>query len=331
MDHPVKHRFIGPIHVFVESIEILYDFGMLDLIRLRVLVAVAQEGSVTAAADTLGYAQPSISHHLRQLESEVGVPLFQRAGRGLRLTDAGAVLVRRATEILGHVDAAVAEVETYAGLRAGRVRLAAFPSALASLIPQAMAAFTSQYPDVSISLVDAEPPKALAMLRNNDVDVAVVFAHADTPDVGLKHVTLTTLLDDPLYLITSARNADAANEITDYAGETWIAGCPSCRAHLLTACNRAGFVPRIEFETDDYVAVQALVASGSGVSTLPALALHAHQNPGIRAHRIRGERRTVSVATFGKPPLAPAIDAFVSTLAATSDSVRERFELDGHL
>lgn len=225
MDHPVKHRFIGPIHVFVESIEILYDFGMLDLIRLRVLVAVAQEGSVTAAADSLGYAQPSISHHLRQLESEVGVPLFQRAGRGLRLTDAGAVLVRRATEILGHVDAAVAEVETYAGLRAGRVRLAAFPSALASLIPQAMAAFTSQYPDVSISLVDAEPPKALAMLRNNDVDVAVVFAHADTPDVGLKHVTLTTLLDDPLYLITSARNADAANEITDYAGETWIAGC----------------------------------------------------------------------------------------------------------
>ena len=105
--HPAKHRFIDPIRVFVQSIEIFYDFGMLDLIRLRVLVAVAQEGSVTAAADYLGYAQPSISHHLRQLESEVGVPLFQRAGRGLRLTDAGAVLVRRATEILGHVDAAV--------------------------------------------------------------------------------------------------------------------------------------------------------------------------------------------------------------------------------
>ena len=130
-----------------------------------------------------------------------------------------------------------------------------------------MAAFTSQYPDVSISLVDAEPPKALALLRNNDVDVAVVFAHEDTPEVGLKHVAQTALLEDPLYLITSARNADATNEITDYAGETWIAGCPSCRAHLLTACNRAGFIPRIEFETDDYVAVQALVASGSGVST----------------------------------------------------------------
>ncbi|MER2225250.1 MAG: LysR family transcriptional regulator, partial [Rhodococcus sp. (in: high G+C Gram-positive bacteria)] len=162
---------------------------MLDLIRLRVLVAVAQEGSVTAAADSLGYAQPSISHHLRQLESEVGVPLFQRAGRGLRLTDAGAVLVQRATEILGHVDAAVAEVQTYAGLRAGRLRLAAFPSALASVIPQAMAAFTSRHPEVSISLVEAEPPKARALLRNNDVDVAVVFAHEDTADIGLKHVT----------------------------------------------------------------------------------------------------------------------------------------------
>ncbi|MBJ7477236.1 LysR family transcriptional regulator [Rhodococcus sp. (in: high G+C Gram-positive bacteria)] len=303
---------------------------MLDLIRLRVLVAVAQEGSVTAAADSLGYAQPSISHHLRQLESEVGVPLFQRAGRGLRLTDAGTVLVQRATEILGHVDAAVAEVQTYAGLRAGRLRLAAFPSALASVIPQAMATFTSRHPEVSISLVETEPPKALALLRNNDVDVAVVFAHEDTADIGLKNVTQTTLLEDPLYLITSARNVDAANEITDYAGETWIAGCPSCRAHLLTACGRAGFVPRIEFETDDYVAVQALVASGSGVSTLPSLALLAHRNPDIRAHRIPDERRTISVATYGRPPRAPAIDAFVQTLTAVSKSMRERVELDGH-
>ncbi len=285
---------------------------------------------MTAAADSLGYAQPSISHHLRQLESEVGVPLFQRAGRGLRLTDAGAVLVQRATEILGHVDAAVAEVQTYAGLRAGRLRLAAFPSALASVIPQAMAAFTSRHPELSISLVEAEPPKALALLRNNDVDVAVVFAHEDTADIGLKHVTQTTLLEDPLYLITSARNVDAANEITDYAGETWIAGCPSCRAHLLTACGRAGFVPRIEFETDDYVAVQALVASGSGVSTLPALALLAHRNPDIRAHRIPDERRTISVATYGRPPRAPAIDAFVQTLTAVSKSMRERVELEGH-
>ena len=256
--------------------------------------------------------------------------MFQRAGRGLRLTDAGAVLVQRATEILGHVDAAVAEVQTYAGLRAGRLRLAAFPSALASVIPQAMAAFTSRHPEVSISLVEAEPPKALALLRNNDVDVAVVFAHEDTADVGLKHVTQTTLLEDPLYLITSARNIDAANEITDYAGETWIAGCPSCRAHLLTACGRAGFVPRIEFETDDYVAVQALVASGSGVSTLPALALLAHRNPDIRAHRIPDERRTISVATYGRPPRAPAIDAFVQTLTAVSKSMRERVELYGH-
>ncbi|MEA1796891.1 LysR family transcriptional regulator [Rhodococcus qingshengii] len=303
---------------------------MLDLVRLRVLVAVAQEGSVTAAADSLGYAQPSISHHLRQLESEVGVPLFQRAGRGLRLTDAGAVLVQRAMEILGHVDAAVAEVQTYAGLRAGRLRLAAFPSALASVIPQAMAAFTSRHPEVSISLVEAEPPKALALLRNNDVDVAVVFAHEDTADVGLKHVTQTMLLEDPLYLITSARNADAANQITDYAGETWIAGCPSCRAHLLTACGRAGFIPRIEFETDDYVAVQALVASGNGISTLPALALLAHRNPDIRAHRIPDERRTISVATYGRPPHAPAIDAFVQTLRAVSKSMRERVELEGH-
>ncbi len=108
---------------------------MLDVTRLRVLVAVARHGSVTAAARALNYAQPSVSHHLSRLEAETGALLTQRAGRGVRLTDAGRLLAERAEEILGRLDAAENELAAHVGLRAGRIRLAAFPSALSTLVP----------------------------------------------------------------------------------------------------------------------------------------------------------------------------------------------------
>src|SRR2546430_216791 len=110
---------------------------MLDVTRLRVLAAVARHGSVTAAARALSYAQPSISHHLSRLEAETGSRLVQRVGRGIRLTDAGRVLAERAEEILGRLDAAEDELASYTGLRAGRVRLVAFPSALGTFVPVA--------------------------------------------------------------------------------------------------------------------------------------------------------------------------------------------------
>src|SRR6476660_2917143 len=110
---------------------------MLDLTRLRVLVALARHGSVTAAARPLRYAQPSVSHHLARLEAETGARLVQRVGRGIRLTEAGRMLADRAEEILGRLDAAEAELSAHARLSSGRVRLAAFPSALATIVPRA--------------------------------------------------------------------------------------------------------------------------------------------------------------------------------------------------
>src|ERR1700740_3775637 len=101
---------------------------MLDVTRLRVLVAVARCGSVTAAARTLNYARPSVSHHLARLEAETGTKLVQRAGRGVRLTDAGRLLAERAIEVIGRLDAAENELAVFAGLRAGRLRLGGCPA-----------------------------------------------------------------------------------------------------------------------------------------------------------------------------------------------------------
>jgi len=138
---------------------------MLDVTRLRVLVAVARYGSVTAAAQALNYAQPSISHHIARLEAETGARLLQRAGRGVRLTDAGRLLAERAEEIIGRLDAAENELAAHVGLRQGRVRLASFPSALGTIVPAAAARLEAESPGMDLTLAEAEPPEALRMLR----------------------------------------------------------------------------------------------------------------------------------------------------------------------
>jgi DNA-binding transcriptional LysR family regulator len=108
---------------------------MSDIVRLRVLAAVAAHGSVTKAAKYLHYSQPSVSHHLARLEAETGARLVQRVGRGIRLTPEGECLARRAAEIVGRVDAATAELAAMVGLQTGRVRVAGFQSALSALVP----------------------------------------------------------------------------------------------------------------------------------------------------------------------------------------------------
>ena len=186
---------------------------MLDVTRLRVLVAVARHGSVTAAARALNYAQPSVSHHLSRLEAETGALLTQRAGRGVRLTDAGQLLAERAEEILGRLDAAENELAAHVGLRAGRIRLAAFPSVLSTLVPMAAARLEAENPGLDLTLAEAEPPEALRMLRAGYVDVALVFRHYQDgvtvsppgdADVGTRS---RLLLDDPIHLVTRAATA----------------------------------------------------------------------------------------------------------------------------
>src|SRR3954470_13644138 len=127
---------------------------MLDLTRLRVIDAVARCGSVTAAAKELSYSQASVSPHPARLEAETGAQLLQRVGRGIRLTPAGRLLADRAAEILGRIDAADAELSAHVGLTSGRVRLAAFASAIGSLLPQAVAALSERHPGLEISLID---------------------------------------------------------------------------------------------------------------------------------------------------------------------------------
>jgi DNA-binding transcriptional LysR family regulator len=307
---------------------------MLDVTRLRVLVAVARHGSVTAAAHALNYAQPSVSHHLARLEAETGTKLVQRAGRGIRLTDAGRLLAERGGEIIGRLDAAENELAVYSGMRAGRLRLAAFPSALGTIVPAAAAMLRERHPSVDLRLTEAEPPEAVRMLRAGYVDVALVFRHepegdavddAEPAAAEPGDMREQVLLSEAVHLIMPSAPkgeplvAPAVTEIwpADLArlsGQRWIAGCDRCREHLLRQCAVAGFTPKVAFTTDDFVAVQALVMAGLGVATLPAMALQAARNPGVRTVRLRGSRRSVVAVRYGEPPDPPATALLLDVL-----------------
>lgn len=286
---------------------------MLDVARLRVLDAVARCGSLTAAAVELNYSQPTVSHHLARLEAEVGTQLMQRAGRGMRLTQAGQLLADRAAEIIGRIEAADAELAAHVGLTAGRVRLAGFSSAVGSLVPRAVAALAEAHAGLQISLIDTHPTEALELLRAGKVDVAVIFRHDETepePDgVRLHH-----LLDDPEYLLTT-RRGDRLATLND---ATWIAGCERCRSHLVSLCATEGFEPRIGYTSDDMVVMQALVAAGLGATIIPGLALRAHRVTGTVASELPGSRRHVYAATYGDPPDPPATAALLAALAAAA-------------
>ncbi len=295
------------------------------MIRLRVLVAVARHGSVTAAARALNYAQPSISHHIARLEAETGARLLQRSGRGVRLTDAGRLLAERAEEIIGRLDAAEAELAAHVGLREGRVRLAAFPSALGTIVPAAAARLEAETPGMDLMLTEAEPPEALRMLRAGYVDVALIFQHYQQdvdlapPDAAEDGTRGRLLLDEPVHLVTrsSGKNSRPGQhaDLAAYADQRWIAGCERCRSYLVRQCAMAGFAPKVAFTTDDYVAVQALVAAGLGVTTLPGLCLRAARHPGITTTPLPGARRHVFAVTYGDPPDPPATARLLDVLA----------------
>jgi DNA-binding transcriptional LysR family regulator len=314
---------------------------MLDATRLRVLAAVARYGSVTGAAQALNYAQPSISHHIARLEAETGAKLMERAGRGVKLTEAGQLLADRAEEIIGRLDAAEVELATHVGLRQDRVRLAAFGSALSTLVAMASAELHAEHADSGVQLIQADPTEALRMLRAGEVDVALIYRYlcdgkpfeppppeARGPAAGA-HPDGQPVVDDPVYLITSATSvpqADAACDPPDaraailaaHTRERWISAGEQCDELLLDLCRNAGFSPDVALRSADFVAAQSLVAAGLGVTIVPGLALRAARHPEVEAIALPGVCREIVAVTYEAAPDSPAARRLIDAIATTA-------------
>src|ERR1035441_4891496 len=148
---------------------------MLNVARLKVLKEVAYRGSFSAAAEALSYTQSAVSQQIATLEAETGMALLERHPRGVSLTAAGQTLVGHAEGILARLDAAEAALAEIAGLRGGRLRVASFPTAGATLMPHAIATFRSSYPDVELTLTEGEPEQIVPRLRAGESDGALLF------------------------------------------------------------------------------------------------------------------------------------------------------------
>jgi DNA-binding transcriptional LysR family regulator len=248
---------------------------MLNVGRLAVLRAVARHGSFSGAAEALGYTQPAVSRQIATLEAETGAVLVTRAPQGARLTDAGAVLVRHAEVIFGQLEEAEAELRGVIGLQGGRLRLATFSSAAASIVPLAIARFRDNYPAVELIVEMLEPEDSIPRLRAGELDIALTNDPDGADSESLERVFL---FDDPMYVAIPRGHRLAEREkvrLIDLADEPWMLGtttsCPDARM-FKRACAAAGFEPTIAFENDDYHAILGFVAAGVGVALIPDLA-----------------------------------------------------------
>lgn len=255
---------------------------MIELKQLQMLAAIQRHGTISGAARELGFSQPAVSQQVGNMERMLSTPLLVRTRSGVMLTEAGTVLVTAAAPASALVSQAVSEVQAIAGLRAGTVRVTGFPSVAATILPTAFAALRRSFPGLSFVLVENQPTEALEMLRNGDCDVAIIFDYPgnETPPEPelLPNERSTTLLEETVYAVLPTGHPLAKQKqinLADLADDEWIAGCPNCRDHLVKACHAVGFVPTIAFETDDYLAAQALVANGLGVALLTDLSLSA--------------------------------------------------------
>ncbi|WP_210495902.1 LysR family transcriptional regulator [Patulibacter sp. SYSU D01012] len=291
---------------------------MLDVRRLRVLVAVADHGTFSAAADALHLTQPAVSHHVARLEAETGLALVQRSAHALSFTPAGTLLVERGRELLDRIAAVDAELGELRDRAAGEVRLAAFPTAFADLVPRALAALAADRPGVRVVARRTSSRAAGEALTARTADVAVAFgdAVASTPDVAW-----TTLLDDPMLAILPARHRLAGRDaiaLRELADEPWVIGTATGPdAFIRRACVAAGFEPRAVRREDDLLVIQGIVAAGSAVTLLPTLGL-AHRRPDVAVVPLRdGPRRAVSagVRTAGAGAGARALVAALAGVA----------------
>jgi DNA-binding transcriptional LysR family regulator len=301
---------------------------MFDATRLRVFREVARRGSISAAADVLSFTQPAVSRQIATLEREAGAQLFERLPRGIRLTEAGRVLLGHAEAILDRMAAAQTQVDAVTRLAAGRLRIGAFATANATIVPRAIAAFTREHPEIELSLAEGMSGDLIPRLRAGDLDVALA---TDPLAHELDELAVFDIVEDPL-LVALPLDHPLAHKpklrMRDLRDATWIEGGPAdCRRPLLRASAAAGFEPQIRFGAEQWLGKQGLVAAGVGVTLIPSLAL-ATVRDDIALRSLGPDapvRRVVALVPAGYR--APAAEPFVEIVRVQAAEHRVSYEL----
>nr|WP_078943447.1 LysR family transcriptional regulator [Streptomyces aureus] len=289
----------------------------LSTVWLRVFLDVARHGSFTVAARTLGWTQSAVSRQISALEAALGgSPLFDRLPRGVRLTEAGRVLVPHAEAVVERLRGAGRELAALREAAGGLLRVGAFATADAGLLPRAIAAFRARHPAVRLTRHQDFTPVLLDLLGAGRLDLAVVSTTGRAP---LDTYSLHHLLDESLYVAVPAGHPLAAQpsvRLPQLADADWIAGSPRPEGTLLDAALRHGFRPRVAHVVAEWTAKQGFVAAGLGVTLIPALAAESVR-PDIALLPVLDEAapaRSVYAATVRGRSLTPAARAFLAAL-----------------
>lgn len=309
---------------------------MLEPRRLQVLREVARRGSFSAAADAIGYTQSAVSQQVAALERELGVPLLDRH-RGVRPTGAGEVLLRHADVILARISDAEAEIAALRGGEAGPLRMVAFPSAGATLLPPAIARFRALHPGVELTLAPMEVPDGRAAIETGACDLALLV---EDPEEGTEggwagspaegdSFARTHLLDDRMNVMLPADHPLAGRRrirLEELREDPWILGrrdyVPD-EVVFYRACRRAGFEPQMAFESDDYLAIQGFVAAGVGVALIPDMALLSVREDVVVRDLVRPPHRRVVAAVDADAWRSPAVDAMLALVVEAGRALAE--------
>jgi molybdate transport repressor ModE-like protein len=295
---------------------------MLDVKRLRVLREVALRGSFSAAAHALGYTQPAVSRQVALLERETGATLIERRPGGLRLTDAGELLVSHADAILTRLRDAEEQLDELLSLRAGKLRMSTLTSAAATIVPLAITEFRRRLPEVELSVSLADPSSVVPLLRTGEVDLALCndASHLELPDLDG-----VVLYEEPMFVALPRHHRLAGRKrlrLSELSGERWMLAtartCPD-GGRFIRACHAAGFDPDIAFHNDDYTAVLGFVGAGVGLAPVPEMVAR-NAAPDVRICSLQGVKMTrpICVVMAGGYQSRPA-RAMVEVLREVSD------------
>ena len=303
---------------------------MLELRRLRLLRELHERGTIAAVADALQFTPSAVSQQLAMLERDAGVPLLERAGRGVRLTDAALVLVGHADALLERAALAEADLAAAAGTVTGRARVAGFHSVALRIAVPAMEALARDAPRLRCELIEAEPEQALPALALGDVDLVLGDEWEHQPWRLAAGLQRHELLREPVRLVLpsshpSARRRRPELPLAELAGDAWTTGHTGMAWEELirrTCREHGGFEPDLRHRTNDATVSLALVARGLAVTLLPDLVLP-RRHPGIALRRIAGNPvgRTIFAETRATDAARPSTQALVAAVRTVAEGM----------
>lgn len=292
--------------------------GEMEVRRLRLLRELSVRGTIAATAQACSLTPSAVSQQLSLLEKEARAQLLIRDGRRVVLTRAGWVLVRHTEKIVADLEAAKAEVASLDGEVRGTVRLSAFPTAASTFVPPVLATCQREYPDLRILLSNLEPADAVSAVKSGEVDLALVFEYSLLPRIADRSVELIRVHEEPMFAVVPPDHRSGKRLLlADLAEHRWVAPENDLlhRQMLERACAVAGFEPRVDYTSDDYTVMMALIEAGLCVTLVPALAVEplSANVRSLPVHDLELRRRVLLAIRAGSRR-DPLINAFLTVL-----------------